>query len=168
MTPEVFSLAVAQAADVPEIAQLHVDIWQQTYAAAMDPDFLAGLSVSAREEEWSAVLATRPEHRVLVARDSGGAFAGFGSAIEHGGEGSAALELYTLNLHQRAHGAGLARSLLDALLGDRPAFLWVVRGNERAIAFYRKAGFQLEPEQLRWDEDARAYDQRMTRDENAA
>ena len=31
--------------------------------------------------------------------------------------------------------------LLDRTLGDRAAYLWVIEGNERAQAFYRKRGF---------------------------
>jgi hypothetical protein len=31
--------------------------------------------------------------------------------------------------------------LLDAVIGDRAAFLWVFRDNPRARAFYRRNGF---------------------------
>ena len=32
--------------------------------------------------------------------------------------------------------------LLTEVLGDAPALLWVLHGNERAEAFYRRHGFQ--------------------------
>ena len=41
----------------------------------------------------------------------------------------------------RYHGSGAGRALLDAVVGDEPASLWVVNPNPRAQAFYRKAGF---------------------------
>ncbi len=50
-------------------------------------------------------------------------------------------ELYAINLLPRAQGTGLADELLDRSLGDRAAYLWVIEGNERAQAFYRKHGF---------------------------
>src|SRR5699024_7805448 len=36
---------------------------------------------------------------------------------------------------------GLARALVDALLGDAPASLWVAEDNPRARRFYEKLGF---------------------------
>ena len=53
----------------------------------------------------------------------------------------AAWELYAINLLPRAQGTGLADELLDRSLGDRAAYLWVIGGNARAQAFYRKHGF---------------------------
>jgi ribosomal protein S18 acetylase RimI-like enzyme len=43
---------------------------------------------------------------------------------------------------QSHQGLGLGRKLLEAALGDGPASLWVAAQNERAIAFYRRFGFQ--------------------------
>ena len=39
------------------------------------------------------------------------------------------------------NGTGLADALLEATIGDRAAYLWVIEGNERAMAYYRKRGF---------------------------
>ncbi len=41
---------------------------------------------------------------------------------------------------QRAAGSGQA--LLDSAVADRSAFLWVAELNPRAIAFYRRNGFE--------------------------
>lgn len=58
-------------------------------------------------------------------------------------EGSRELtQLYTL---ASTHGTGLGQALLDSLLEpDEPAYLWVIRGNERGIGFYQRNGFDLE------------------------
>ena len=37
--------------------------------------------------------------------------------------------------------SGIAQALVARVLGDRPAFLWVLEANPRAIAFYKKLGF---------------------------
>lgn len=51
-------------------------------------------------------------------------------------------QLYTL---ASTHGTGLGQALFDALIyPDEPAYLWVIRGNNRGICFYEKNGFQLE------------------------
>ena len=50
-------------------------------------------------------------------------------------------ELTMLYLLARAHGGGAGQALLDAVLGTRPASLWVAADNPRAHAFYRRNGF---------------------------
>lgn len=54
------------------------------------------------------------------------------------------LELKILFALDEAKGSGLADALLQAAIGDSPAFLWTLSGNERAIGFYRKHGFALD------------------------
>jgi ribosomal protein S18 acetylase RimI-like enzyme len=44
----------------------------------------------------------------------------------------------------RGYGTGVAQALMAEAIGDRAAYLWVVEGNDRAIAFYRKHGFDLD------------------------
>ena len=46
--------------------------------------------------------------------------------------------IYLLSAHQ---GSGLGHMLLNATLEDRPASLWVLDENPRAIAFYLRNGF---------------------------
>ena len=40
-----------------------------------------------------------------------------------------------------AYGSGAGQLLLDAAVGDAPAYLWVMDGNGRAEAFYHRNGF---------------------------
>ncbi|MHA7200304.1 GNAT family N-acetyltransferase [Arthrobacter alkaliphilus] len=47
--------------------------------------------------------------------------------------------LYTL---RRVHGLGVGQALVDAVIGNSAAFLWVLEDNPRAQAFYRKNGFR--------------------------
>lgn len=46
--------------------------------------------------------------------------------------------LYTL---PRTHGTGLGQALLDTAIGADPAYLWIMAGNSRAEAFYRRNRF---------------------------
>ncbi len=50
-------------------------------------------------------------------------------------------ELYAINVLARGHGTGIANALLEHAVGDRAAYLWVLEGNARATAFYRRHGF---------------------------
>jgi GNAT superfamily N-acetyltransferase len=51
------------------------------------------------------------------------------------------LELVTMYLRQAAQGTGVADALLTMTIGDAQAYLWVLSGNVRAHAFYRRHGF---------------------------
>ncbi|WP_369126832.1 GNAT family N-acetyltransferase, partial [Aeromonas veronii] len=50
-------------------------------------------------------------------------------------------ELTMLYLLASTHGGGAGQALLDAVLADRPASLWVAADNPRAHAFYRRNRF---------------------------
>jgi len=52
------------------------------------------------------------------------------------------LELAVLYLRAAQHGSGLGQALLDAVIGDRPASLWVAEANPRARRFYERNGFR--------------------------
>ena len=54
------------------------------------------------------------------------------------------LELHLLYLLDVAKGSGIADRLLEITIGDAPAHLWVLEGNDRAIAFYQRHGFVLD------------------------
>lgn len=157
-----FVIRLANLSDVPAIAEFHVAVWREAYKGLMNSDFLESLSVEARVAEWTHALTEWPEYRILVAYDERDQFLGFGSAREHGLTGANSLELHTLNLKPAARGSGLARQLIAELLGERDAFLWVVDGNERAVEFYRRVGFELTPER-RPDAEALVDDIRMVR-----
>ncbi|WP_180923796.1 GNAT family N-acetyltransferase [Nocardioides marinisabuli] len=54
------------------------------------------------------------------------------------------LELTALYVRARCWGTGLGHRLLEAAVGDRAAYLWVLAGNERATGFYERHGFVLD------------------------
>jgi CTP:molybdopterin cytidylyltransferase MocA/GNAT superfamily N-acetyltransferase len=128
--------------DADELGRVHVEIWRDAYAGLMAADYLDGLDHEAFAEKWRARMADPLPGTVrLVARDAQG-IVGFATAGPPRIDGPPAdLELYAINLLARARGTGLADELLDATIGDRATCLWVIEGNERAIAYYRKRGF---------------------------
>ncbi len=128
-------------ADADEIGRVHVEVWRQAYDGLMPEAYLASRDPVAFADFWRDRLAAADRGTAWVARDDAG-IVGFAST----GPGRDAdrpvdLELIAINVLARAHGTGLADDLLAAAVGDRAAYLWVVDGNERAMAFYRRHGF---------------------------
>jgi ribosomal protein S18 acetylase RimI-like enzyme len=136
---------VAVRAAVPEdaeaIATVHVQAWQEAYAHLLPAAFLAALDPRDRLERWRRIIDD-PTVTVRVA-EADAAVVGWATA----GPGREAdadrpLELEGIYVLAAAHGSGAGQGLLDAVLGDRPAFLWVAEHNPRAEAFYRRNGFR--------------------------
>lgn len=54
---------------------------------------------------------------------------------------SSLVELMSLYVHPDLHGTGVAQELVERGLPDGPSYLWVLEGNHRAHAFYRRLGY---------------------------
>lgn len=137
--------SVTVRAAVPEdagaIATVHVRAWQEAYAHLLPAAFLEALDPRDRLERWRRII-DEPSVAVCVA-EVDAAVVGWATAGP-GREAEAVrpLELEGIYVLAGAHGSGAGQGLLDAVLGDRPAFLWVAEHNPRAEAFYRRNGFR--------------------------
>ena len=153
----------AVIADAPGIARVHWDTHQTTY---VEPGRVARERVEAwtmadRIARWTANLAIAndvypaPEgfHRmaiwVAVVVDGGADGGGVDGGVVGWANTSAGrdayrprdLELEGLYVFDVHHGTGVGQALLDAAIGERPAYLWALAENPRAHAFYRRNGF---------------------------
>ncbi|MGA4668292.1 GNAT family N-acetyltransferase [Propionibacteriaceae bacterium Y1923] len=63
------------------------------------------------------------------------------------------LELHLFYLLDVAKGSGIADRLLERAIGDAPAHLWVLEGNQRAIGFYERHGFAADGGRRRLPDD---------------
>jgi ribosomal protein S18 acetylase RimI-like enzyme len=128
--------------DADEVARVHVRVWQEAYAGLMPDDYLDGLDPAGFAASWrERLLAPTPGVRSWLARDEVGVVGIATSGPARDEDAPTAWQLYAINVLARAHGTGVAHALLDTAIGDRAAYLWVVEGNDRAQAFYRKHGF---------------------------
>lgn len=130
--------------DCDELGRVHMAVWRDAYAGIMPADYLAGLSEARSADRWREQLSRVDDagSRTLVVVDRQDRLAGFGSAGPSRDEDAPTdWELYVVNLLPDARGTGVADRLLDELLGDRDATLWVVEANARARAFYSRRGF---------------------------
>lgn len=139
-----YTIRVAQIADAARLASVHAQVWRETYTGLMPPEVLDGLDARAGEERWEQILTADPKTRpqTLVGVDPGGRIVALGSAGRARDEDApVGLELWAINVLASDHGTGLGDLLLAHLVGEAPAYLWVVDGNARAIAFYTRHGF---------------------------
>lgn len=143
----------AGPADAPALALVGAATFLDTYSGILpSASILAHCAHHHRPEAYLAFLE-RPGVRIWLAEaDPGGAPVGyslltdpdFPSEIPQPGD----LELRRIYLLSKFHGTGTGRRLLDrALEGARAAgagrlLLGVYPHNHRAIAFYRRAGFE--------------------------
>ena len=128
--------------DAEEVGVVHIRIWQEAYAGLMPADYLAALDPAlAGERRRERIRHPVPGVAEWVARDDDGIVGMAASGRPRDDDAPTPLELYMINVLRRAHGTGLADDLMARAVGDRPAYLWVLEGNERAISFYRRHGF---------------------------
>jgi len=134
---------LAREADAQLLAEVHVRCWRAAYRELLPADFLAALSISDRAERWQGRLGEEQPPWATTVAELGGELIGFASICRSRDDDLADwLELNTIYLLPSAWGTGVAGRLLEAaLVRDQPCFLWVFADNQRAQAFYRKAGF---------------------------
>lgn len=135
---ETMNIRHAEGSDLPSIAAVQTDSWQDTYAGVLPAEYLANQVPQDLKRHWDEV-EIQPEDLVLVADGEG--VAGF-IAIW------CRPDPYIENLHVKPAlrsqklGSALMKSAARHLIqrGHESAYLWVVQSNQRAIRFYEKHG----------------------------
>ena len=136
------TLRPARSADGAAIARVHAASWRETYGRFVDdPDTNPWFDVERRIGIWETTLSDAGHATIVAERPAG--IVGFASTTPMTEPGAVRPEELTmLYVLQSAHGSGVGQALLDAVLADRPASLWVAADNPRAHAFYRRNGFR--------------------------
>jgi ribosomal protein S18 acetylase RimI-like enzyme len=143
-----FTLREPALPDAPEIAELHVATWRETYSRLLPEDFFTEEHVRSRHQMWNRILGDPREEWTIRIAESKGQIIGFAFAGPSLGVKGQELprdrQLFSLYVLAEHHGAGVGQALLDATAGDGPAMLWVAKDNPRAVAFYRRNGFDFD------------------------
>ncbi|MEM7710823.1 MAG: GNAT family N-acetyltransferase [Pseudomonadota bacterium] len=127
----------ATPADAADIADIHVQAWDETYTDLVPPDEIAARDFPFRLHQWTTTLAAADTRTAFL---PGLGFAQTGpQRLPHLAE-THPDELYCLYLLRQGQGRGHARALLDAVRSDRAMTALVLAGNTRASAFYAAAG----------------------------
>lgn len=146
----------ALIADAPGIARVHWDSHRTTYVETgrVARERVEAWTMVDRIRAWTVHLAIAndvypaPEgfHRmaIWVAEVDGEAVGWANTSAGRDADGPRDLELEGLYVLDPHRGTGVGQALLDAAVGDRPAYLWALADNPRAHAFYRRNGFVLD------------------------
>ena len=134
--------------DARAIAEVHVRSWQQAYRHMLPSTYLSLLSVERREAMWLASMTQRrPE--LVVAHEGPDlvGFVAFGPSRDGDADAGAA-EVWAFYVEPAYWSRGVGLALWNEALermaddGARSVTLWVIEHNERALKFYRRAGFE--------------------------
>ena len=133
-------------ADVEEIARVHVQCWQESYADLLPAEFLKNLSIDARIAQWRQTISD-PEVFTRVAREAGRivGFVSCGPAREGAAKGADG-EIFAIYILKAYHGRKIGRSLIAAAArfwlskGGRNLIVLSMAGNNQAAAFYEALG----------------------------
>jgi ribosomal protein S18 acetylase RimI-like enzyme len=141
--------------DAEDLAEVHVRAWRQTYGGLLPDFYLARLSVPLHARRWrKRLLRATPGEVDLTAGDRSGLVGYVSGGPLRGGSPDEA-EITTLYVLQSAQGQGLGRRLLGSAArammdgGLTSLSLTVLRGNDRAVAFYDRLGGVAGPAQVR-------------------
>ena len=131
--------------DVGEVVTVRAEIFQEAYADLLpEPARTAQATperLAASEEFWRGLLHRGEYLWILTTAESQRIVGMAHACLARDADPPQSLELAMLNVHAEARGSGAADRLLTTAIGDAPAYLWVLDGNERAQAFYRRHGF---------------------------
>ena len=143
---DLFVLRPALPRDADDIARVHVETWQSTYAGLVPADYLARMSVARSAPQWHRAAARAEKGNDLMVAEADQQVVGF---VSFGPTRTPALpysgEVYALYVAIDWQGQGLGRRLLATALealakeGHRGAMVWVLAANP-ARFFYEAMG----------------------------
>lgn len=144
-------IRIATPDDARGIATAHVLAWQSAYRGLVAQEHLDALSIDRRETGWKQILtdaATRRQRVLVWDADGIEGFICVGPSRDQDVDPSSVGELQAIYLIPSAWRQGIGHALHDAgmdllrLRDCTEATLWVLEGNERAIAFYEDQGWR--------------------------
>jgi GNAT superfamily N-acetyltransferase len=136
------SIRIANIDDKLEVARVHVRSWQVAYRGLLPDEYLDQLRPENRAARYTFESDDPNQRSTVVALDEGVicGFATFG--VSRDSDLPDAGEIYAIYVDPDQWGAGIGRVLIANArsrlrqLGHSEAFLWVLRGNDRALRFY--------------------------------
>lgn len=137
-----FEVRPAIPEDAPGLVDVRIASWREAYQGIIPAWFLSSLDNgrTASVARWTGYIK-RGENRFIAGLADGG-HVGFAIAGHPRDEDAPApIELYALYTRAVMWGSGLGGALMEAAIGQGPAYLWTLEENTRAQAFYAKYGF---------------------------
>ena len=146
---EIVPMIIKQLETKEEIegkAAVHCQAWKEAYVGLMDQDFLdrrtMEMSLQSAQRAFDngiATLIAKVGNRVIGFADYGNYW---GDDLQETGE------VYAIYVLKKYYGKGIGFALmkkaLEALSEYPQTAVWVLAGNERAIRFYERCGFEFD------------------------
>jgi ribosomal protein S18 acetylase RimI-like enzyme len=151
----------AVEADIVPIARFQTAAWNAAYRHIVPAEYLVRLTVETRTQRWAPRILRR-DREIFVAERDGELLAVVSFGQRSDDRAGPRLELMSIYVDAGQRGGGLGAELVRFAVGDAPAVLWVFEQNVRAIAFYRRLGFEPDGHTM-VDEDTQLTEIRMTR-----
>jgi ribosomal protein S18 acetylase RimI-like enzyme len=131
-------------ADASEVSRLLGESWRRRYGTLLGLETTVRISDEHHAPERLAAELAKDDNLSFVAERADGSIAGYAMArMDAAGD----VKLESLHVDQSEYGSGLAADVLHAVLAAHAGIpsiaLEVIEGNDRAIAFYRKHGFEV-------------------------
>jgi ribosomal protein S18 acetylase RimI-like enzyme len=134
--------------DLPQIGEVHAASRHAAYAGLVAPDALARVTPQTQARVWRQRLTDEPGpwSILVVEKSDDRRVDGF---VLGSGSGPVAT-LNAIHVLPELHGSGAGQLLHDHIVaefrawGSSTAQLWVLEGNARAQAFYRRNGWALD------------------------
>jgi ribosomal protein S18 acetylase RimI-like enzyme len=136
-------------ADCDRVSEVRIRGWQTAYRGLMPQSYLDALSADADNERRRARFEQGDGSVVNLVAEEAGEVVGWAAhgPYRAGEHRTADAELYALYVDSAHTGTGIGRALLTEAVrrtaadGHRRMYLWVLKENTRARAFYERAGF---------------------------
>ncbi|MGW7206249.1 N-acetyltransferase family protein [Streptomyces sp. NPDC054837] len=136
-------------ADCDRVAEIRVRGWQSAYRGLMPQPYLDALSVTEDAERRRERLRRSDGSVLNLVAVQDGELLGWAAhgPYREGEVRTADAELYAIYVDTGRYGTGIGHSLLQESVrrctaaGHDRMYLWVLKGNARARAFYERAGF---------------------------
>lgn len=135
------TMRTASPDDAQQIAPMHLSCWHEAYAGLVPQRCLDDLDAQDRVALWRERLARAGDTTKLALHN--GRLVGLATVGPL--EDAPHLppeELRSLYVVRATWGRGIGRALVQQVLGQRSASLWVFEGNDQARAFYALTGWQ--------------------------
>ena len=140
----------AQIYDAKAIANIHVKAWQFAYKDIIPDDYLSGLSIDTKTENWKKKLENLDEgvHAIVaIADDKVVGWCTFGKNRDLDAKPTTG-ELHGIYVIPEQIGTGAGSKLMENVIetlkseGYTKATLWVLSDNETTKQWYEKKGWK--------------------------
>ncbi|MHC6175145.1 GNAT family N-acetyltransferase [Glutamicibacter sp. X7] len=139
-----YRIRPATSDDVRPALEMKLQAWREAYAQLRDAAFFDfhTAELEGQVTWWERGLAAGAGF--FVAERADGRIIGLAGGtpvIDEDRDAGVEVELGMIYVLQEYYGTGLGEYLLQTVLGQGDALVWVVEGNDRAAAFFAKHGF---------------------------